>query len=145
MKLIRRLKLKLIKKLSPTSTTPIGQEERYLIIIIRKLLNLKESELLMTPNMTKFYITSDKSNDKNGIFVVIDFSSNVTSIINHKFGYDIKMSTRVANCIMDDFTTKVEERRENMEKEYRGNIQYSLSTVLENINTRIKNENQNQD
>lgn len=142
MKLLRTLKLKLIKKLSPTSATPIIQEERYLMIIIKKLLNLKESELLMTPNMSKFYITLDKNNDKSGIFVVIDFTSNVTSIINHKFGYDIKMSSRVSSYIMTNFITKVEERRENMEKEYRSNIQYSLSTVLENINTRIKNENQ---
>ncbi len=142
MSIIRRIKSKLIKKFALASNT-ITQEERYLIIIVRKLLSMKESELLMTPNMTKFYITSDKNNDENGVFVVIDLSSSVTSVINQKVGRDIKMSPRVLNCITNDFTKNVEERRAKMEKDYRGNIQYSLSTVLENINTKIKNETQN--
>lgn len=142
-RIIRRIKVKLIRKFA-LPPTQISQEERYLIRIVRKLLSMKDSELLMTPNVTKFYINSDKNNDKNGVFVVIDLSSGVTSVINHKFGYDIKMSPRVITCIMNDFTKNVEERRANMEKEYRGNIQYSLSTVLKNINTNIKPKNQNQ-
>lgn len=127
---IRRIKHRLKTLFIGSRNIKIEREERYLMIIVRKLLNSQESELLMVPDMSKFYIKSEK----NGIFVVADFNTNVASVINHKFGYDIKMkNARVLKYVVGNFTTVVEKRRQEMENEYRGNIQHTLSSVLNNI------------
>lgn len=127
---IRRIKHRLKTLFIGSRNLKIEREERYLMIIVRKLLNSQESELLMVPDMSKFYIKSET----NGIFVVADFNTNVASVINHKFGYDIKMkNARVLKYVVGNFTTVVEKRRQEMENEYRGNIQHTLSSVLNNI------------
>lgn len=132
---IKRIKHRLKTLFIGSRNLKIEREERYLMIIVRKLLNSQESELLMVPDMSKFYIKSEE----NGIFVVADFNTNVASIINHKFGYDIKMkNTRVLNYVINNFTTVVEKRRQDMEDEYRGNIQHTLSSVLNNIKDKPK-------
>jgi len=135
---IRRIKHRLKILFIGSRNIKIEREERYLMIIVRKLLNSQESELLMVPDMSKFYIKSEE----NGIFVVADFNTNIASVINHKFGYDIKMkNARVLKYVVGNFTTVVEKRRQEMENEYRGNIQHTLSSVLNNIKVeKPKNE-----
>lgn len=128
MKIGKRLFLKLIKLFNCTGAQ-ISCEERALMIIVNKLLASNGSEPLMAPTMNKVYVRSDD----RSIFVVIDFDTNDASVINHHFGYDIKISERVARSISDRFVAEVEKRRTDMENEYRGNIQYSLSSVIKKL------------
>lgn len=107
----------------------ITSEERCLMIIIKKLLTDEESELYMLPDLSKFYVKSEK----NGLFVIIDFSEKSASVINHKFGYNISVSQRVLNYVNSNFSNELEKRRIAMEEEYKKNVQNSLYKVIENL------------
>jgi hypothetical protein len=87
--------------------------------------------------MNKAYIRSD---DRQ-IFVVIDMNNRSASVVNHHFGYDLRLSQRVLNYVSDNFTVEVEKRRTNMENEYMTNIQYSLSNVIQNLEKRTNEKN----
>lgn len=126
-KLKRKIKLWLRRTFDPKQSAKVSKEERNLMILISHLLKDKNSELLMIPDMSKFYI---RSYDKT-LFITIDFNSNEAVAVNHVFGYNIKLSQRVVVYIYKKFTHEVEIRRMDMENEYRGNIQNSLHTVLD--------------
>ena len=119
------------------SDCTITKEERCLMVIVRKLLNLIGSELYMNiPGVYEIYIVSaDKT-----VFVCIDSDSNTAKVINHHFGYDLKISNRVLNYILNIFYAEAKKRRDKMKDEYRSNIQYSLSTVITNLSNLSKNE-----
>lgn len=125
----KKIAVKFTKMVSNKNDLNITQEERSLMIIVKYLIEDPNSDLLMTPGMYKLYIKSD---DKT-LFVVVDMGNNTASIINHHFGYNIKMSQRVMNYIDCNFSKEVEKRRTIMENEYRGNIKYSLSGIINNF------------
>lgn len=125
----KKIAVKFTKMVSNKNDLSITQEERCLMIIVKYLIEDINSDLLMTPGMYKLYIKSD---DKT-LFVVVDVGNNTASIINHHFGYNIKMSQRVSTYIYNNFTKEVEKRRTIMENEYRGNIKYSLSGIINNF------------
>ena len=100
------------------------------MIIVKKLLNLKDSELYMNiPGVDEIYIKSED----HKIFVCINNTSKTASVINHHFGYDLQLSQRVVNYILDNFYAEAQKRRDLMKEEYRGNIRYSLSNVISNL------------
>ena len=111
----------------PKHSTKITTEERYLMIIISQLMKRKDSELLTIPYVTKCYI----KNDNAKIFITVDFVQNEAFVRNHVFGYDIKLSPRVTVYIYDKFIKEVEIRRNEMENEYRNNVQNSLHSVVD--------------
>ena len=127
--MLKKVKLQFYKIFNKQDTTPISKEERSLMIIASQLVNNKKTDLLMTPRMDKFYITSD---DKS-LFVVIDTELCDACVVNHVFGYHIKISQRAMNFILDKFIDEVEARRNAMENEFRSNIQYSLNSVAERL------------
>lgn len=115
----------------------ITREERCLMIIVRKLLNLVGSELYMNiPGVDEIYIVSE---DKT-VFVCIDYNSDTAKVINHHFGYDLKISNRALDYILNAFYAEAKKRRDKMKDEYRSNIHYSLSTVITNLSNLSKNE-----
>lgn len=122
---IRRLRSFIFERYSESITS----EERCLMIIIKKLLTDDESELYMLPDLTKFYVKSEK----NGLFVIIDFTEKSASVINHKFGYSISVSQRVLKYVNGNFSNELEKRRIAMEEEYKRNVQNSLYKVIENL------------
>ncbi len=123
---IKKIYVKLNKMFNLKSDNRISREERCLMIIVKKLLF-----------MNKAYIRSD---DRQ-IFVVIDMNNRSASVVNHHFGYDLRLSQRVLNYVSDNFTVEVEKRRTNMENEYMTNIQYSLSNVIQNLEKRTNEKN----
>ena len=130
-KLVLRIKWKIARK----SSDRIFHDERSLMIIVKQLLNNKESVLLMKSGMDKIYI---KSND-GAVFVTVDFNNRIASVINHKFGFNIPFSQRVSTYIDDNFSNEVDKRRAELENEYRGNVHYSLSNVIHNLYKNEKN------
>lgn len=130
----KKLYVKLNKLFNQKKDNRITKEERCLMIIVKKLLSISETDLLMMPNMHKAYIRSD---DRQ-IFVVICLNDNSASIVNHHFGYDLRLSQRVLDYIIANFTVEVEKRRTLMENEYMSNIQYSLANVIHNLEKTCK-------
>ena len=115
----------------------ISYEERCLMIIVRKLLNFSGSELYMNiPGVDEIYIKSEDGS----IFVCVDYNANTASVINHHFGYDLKVSSRVMNYILHIFYEEAEKRRNLMKAEYKKNIRYSLSNVISNLSKPNNNE-----
>jgi len=99
------------------------------MIIVRQLLDDKDSELLMLPNMNKVYM---KSHDGQAL-VTVDLTLGKASVDNHRFGYDIPISRRVVEYVQRNFISEVEKRRKDMEDEYRRNRNNSLSNVIKNL------------
>ena len=128
----KKLYVKLNKLFNQKKDNRITKEERCFMIIVKKLLSISETDLLMMPNMNKAYIRSD---DRQ-IFVVICLNNSSASIVNHHFGYDLRLSQRVLDYITANFTVEVEKRRTLMENEYMANIQYSLANVIQNLEKR---------
>lgn len=125
----KKIYVRIHRLMNPDRDMRITREERYLMIIVKKLLSIPETDLRMTPGMGKLYMRSD---DRQ-IFVMIDVSNSVASVVNHRFGYDFKLSKRVMDYITDNFIEEVEKQRMQMESEYMANIQYSLANVIHNL------------
>lgn len=131
----KNYKLKFYRFWNKSACTPISSEERSLMIIVSQLLQNKETDLLMVPKMDKFYIKSDD----DSIFIVIDNLSSEAYAIDGVSGFYIKMSDRVMGFVLDKFIEEVEKRRNEMEKKYRSNIQYSLNSVVNKFFNNNKN------
>jgi hypothetical protein len=87
----------------------------------------------MHPSGDKFYLKSPKM----GIFLTISGNLSEISIINHVYGYNVKVGSRALKSITKSFMEEVEKRRLQMESEYTENIQHSLSNLAKTIKERI--------
>ena len=101
--------------------------ERDCTSICKKLINQKETTLLLTPKTGKRYIKSDDSN----VFIILD--SHRVKIINHVYAYDVHFTEKSWNQLIDIFDTEVEKRREEFEFQITSNIKSSLKKILSDI------------
>jgi hypothetical protein len=129
---VTKLKVWCRKKLDPHETR-IGKAERDAMIIFNALVRHPESELLIHPSGEKFYVKSEEL----GIFVTVSGNESEISIINHVYGYNVRIGSRVLKNVSKTFTTEVEKRRVQMEQEYMENIQHSLAHLAKSIKERI--------
>lgn len=97
------------------------------ISICKKLINQKDSILLLTPRSGKRYIKSESSD----IFIILD--NHRIKVINHIYAYDIHVTDKSWTKLMDYFDTEVEKRREEFEKQITSNIQSSLKKILHEV------------
>lgn len=97
------------------------------ISICKKLINQKETTLLLTPRSGKRYIKSEFSD----IFIILD--SHRVKVINHVYAYDIHLTDKSWTKLLDYFDTEVEKRREEFEKQITSNIQSSLKKILHEV------------
>lgn len=111
----------------------ITKMERNITFIFNALVHHAESDLLIRPGGDKFYVKSNKS----GIFITVSSYLREISIINHVYGYNVKISPRVLKHLELIFTKEVEKRRLIMENEYKNNIQYSLDHIANTIKERL--------
>lgn len=129
MNIKRKIIVKLAKLFMPKAEAQISKEERCLMIIVHKLLVMEDTVLEMKPNMSKLYV---RKKDKS-ILVIVDTMNNTASIINHKFKYDLKLTQRTTNYVVDIYSKEADKRRNDMEAEFRSNVQNSLTNVINNI------------
>lgn len=101
--------------------------ERDCALICKKLINQKETTLLLTPKTGKRYIKSEDSN----VFIILD--SHRVKIINHVYAYDVHFTENSWNQLIDVFDTEVEKRREDFEIQITSNIKSSLKKILSDI------------
>lgn len=97
------------------------------INICRKLLDQKDTTLLIAPISSKRYM----KNERHGIYVV--FHGRSIEVVNHVYNYTVHVDEKTWNTMMDDFNYELEERRMEFEDEISKNIKYSLKTILKSI------------
>ena len=97
------------------------------INICRKLLDQKDTVLLIAPIASKRFM----KNDKYGIYVV--FHGKTIEIINHVYNYKVSLDEKTWDLMIDDFNYELEERRMEFEEEISKNIKYSLKTILKSM------------
>jgi len=95
--------------------------------IFRKLINHPDSTFLIAPLSEKRYI----KNEPLGIFILLNgLRLNIT---NHIYNYDIDICQSLFDKLSSIFDEKVEKNRMEFEIEMQGQIQHSLSKILEKI------------
>ena len=95
--------------------------------ICRKLINHPDSIFLIAPLSHKRYI----KNEKLGMFVIL--SDNRINITNHIYNYDIMVPIVMSDKLCSMFDNKVENSRQKFESDMHGQIQHSLSTILQKL------------
>lgn len=96
-------------------------------IIFRKLILNSDTDMLISPISGKYYL---KNVNKN---ILIVMSASNISIINHIFGYDVSIPSHLYDKLKEIFEEEVENRRWDMEEEYRKNVRHSLKQVLKGL------------
>lgn len=128
-----KFKIWFIKKYLPYDYSDISKTERDTIRIFNTLVSHPTSELLTDPLSDKYYIKSAKT----GIFITIDVRLTEISIINHVYGYNVKISNRTMRGMRTTILTEIEKRRYKLEEEYKSNIQHSLNHIAKTIKERL--------
>jgi hypothetical protein len=129
-KITHRLRRKIQKsyisilRLTEFRNNIVSEYEKDCISICKKLINKEESILMSTPISNKKYIR----NEENDIFVILD-SYNV-QVINHIYSYNVYLSEKSWDYLINYFNQEIERRREVFEKEITSNIKHSLQNIL---------------
>ena len=84
--------------------------------------------------VSKTYVTDKVINT----FIILHFRHNKVTIVNHQYAYDISLPTKACEELNYLFNEKVEEDREEMEKEILSNITQSLDIVLKQVKDKIE-------
>ena len=87
--------------------------------------------------LTKSYISSKDVNT----FIITNSSANKIVIVNHQYKYDIAMPTKTCGIMDKMFNDKVEEEREEMERDILSNITQSLDIVLKQFKDNLEKSN----
>jgi hypothetical protein len=56
------------------------------------------------------------------------------SIVNHVYGYNVPLSQKTEKMLTETFIEEVEKRRNQMEDEYKNNVQHSLQAIIKKLN-----------
>ena len=125
----RAFKLMMVRLFQHSMSQPITKEERYAIIIAQKMLKDKTNDPKLHPSKPVFYIESPVKE----MLYKFNTATEEADIVNHTYGYNIKMSSRAARNIYNMFVKETERRREEMEDRYAKNIQHSLSSIASRL------------
>jgi hypothetical protein len=110
-----------------TAAQDKSEYERECISVCKALIHKEASVLLLSPISGKRYI---KSHDEQ-LFIIIE--SNLITIVNHQYSYNISMWGKPLETIIRMFDIEVEKRREAMEMEIRSNVKHSLANIFKNL------------
>lgn len=110
-----------------TTAQDKSEYERECISVCKALIHKEASVLLLSPISGKRYI---KSHDEQ-LFIIIE--SNLITIVNHQYSYNISMWGKPLETIIRMFDIEVEKRREAMEMEIRSNVKHSLANIFKNL------------
>ncbi len=115
--------------------------EQQLAIDIYKICLNDENNIryLNSRNSEKKYIVTKRYVTDKDISVFIIFENKKITIVNHEYRYDIDLPEKTSIKMSQMFDDKVEQERENMEKEILNNITQSLEVVLAKFKNRLEN------
>lgn len=127
---LKRFVFKIYKRINRNGTAKLSRKERYAVIIVDSLLSDQETDLLLHPSESRFYIKSDGKK----IFAVVESSPMEMNItVDKAHCFNVRLCERCYERIHKTFVKEVEKRRMEMETEYSRNIHYSLMNVAHNI------------
>lgn len=128
----QKVGIRFTRMMNPLDREVLSNSERDASAIFRKLIKDPESELLTSPLSGKYYL---KSPDKDMLLVL---GNGNLSIVNHVYGYDVRLSQKAEKKLTETFLNEVEERRKKMEEEYSQNVQHSLKTIIEKLHEKAE-------
>jgi len=131
-RITQKIGIKFYRIMNPLNCSKIEESERETASIFRKLLKDPESELLTSPLSGKYYI---RTRDKSMLLVL---GHNQISIVNHVYGYNVPLSQKSERMLTETFIEEVEKRRNQMEDEYKNNVQHSLKSIIKKLNEKQK-------
>ena len=134
-RLFKRLKVR-FSRIGRSSTLKTYEEiephEKTAFKICVKLISDKDSDFMIAPMSQKRFIINEKLN----LFIIIDWGR--VEITNHKFHYDVKLSSRDNERLLYLYDTETEKRRSVTEVTIKSNITNTLVKVYEAINKEIE-------
>lgn len=134
MRSLKRLKIKLLRLVDPQRFYKSDKSERYAIMTVLRVIKNPNTEILMHPNNMEYFINAKDDDVFIYIYYGESYISNLMRIINHKYSYDVHLSMRHMNNIMDIIIDTMTNRRENLKKQYLNNTEISLKSIYDCIN-----------
>ena len=129
-RLSQKLSIKLLRAFNPLDRErpEKNSSELEAALLFKKMLVKADSELLISPLSGRYFL----KNDRNQILIILTEYELV--VINHVFGYNIKISQKLQRSLYQAFVSEVEQRRTAMENVFRQNVKHSLQSIISHIN-----------
>jgi hypothetical protein len=127
---VQRFALNMLKSVSINQNDPKKEHEAEAISICKRLVNMSDSDLSMSPKTLKRFIINNKKNTS----IIIKNGS--IYIYSNMYPYPTPISDRGYLFIINIFDDEIERRRELTEH----NIEISVKQSLKNIITNISDE-----
>lgn len=126
----QRLSIRIIRALNPIDAgqAEANSSEKDAALLFKKILMKQDSELLISPLSGKYFLKNDR---KQILIILTDYE---LIVINHVFGYNIKISQKLQKTLYQAFVNEVEHRRAEMETAFRQNVKHSLQSIISHIN-----------
>jgi hypothetical protein len=80
-----------------------------------------------------FYFDYQRIIVKTYLRILIIMTEYDITIINHIFGYNVRVSQKTFRNLYSTFIKTVEHRRTLMETEYKNNVKHSIQTIIKRI------------
>ena len=131
----QRLAIKMTRVLNQQELRNEGGDdtaERDIIVLFRKMVVKPDSDLLISPLGQKYYIKNDS---RQILFILGQYE---VVVINHVFGYNIRISQKTFNQLYSAFVSEVEKRRSEMEMDFKCNVKHSLQSIIQKIDGEIQ-------
>lgn len=129
-RLSQKLSIKLLRAFNPLDRERPEKNSSELdaALLFKKMLVKTDSELLISPLSGRYFL----KNDRKQILIILTEYELV--VINHVFGYNIKISQKLQRSLYQAFVSEVEQRRTAMENAFRQNVKHSLQSIISHIN-----------
>jgi len=129
-RLSQTLSIKLLRAFNPLDRERPEKNSSELdaALLFKKMLVKADSELLISPLSGRYFL----KNDRKQILIILTEYELV--VINHVFGYNIKISQKLQRSLYQAFVNEVEQRRTAMENAFRQNVKHSLQSIISHIN-----------
>jgi len=129
-RLSQTLSIKLLRAFNPLDRERPEKNSSELdaALLFKKMLVKADSELLISPLSGRYFL----KNDRKQILIILTEYELV--VINHVFGYNIKISQKLQRSLYQAFVNEVEQRRTALENAFRQNVKHSLQSIISHIN-----------
>jgi hypothetical protein len=131
---MQRTAIKLSRLMNPLDRRETYEDsELEAATLFRRMIKDHGSELLISPISSKYYVKND---DLRILIIMTEYD---ITIINHIFGYNVRVSQKTFRNLYSTFIKTVEHRRTLMETEYKNNVKHSIQTIIKRIDEAEKN------
>jgi hypothetical protein len=124
---VQRFALNMLKSVSINQNDPKKEHEAEAISICKRLVNMSDSVLSMSPRTQKRFIINDSQNTS----IIIKNGS--IYIYSNKYPYPTPISDRGYNFIVNIIDNEIERRREYTEHKIEVSVKQSLKTIINNL------------